>query len=83
MKRIIEAEIETNAKKFKTAINRFFNKFPDLEYWKEEIEYMHENGIDFECDNVMANGEKNNDWGWVIHLDEEENYFYICVIERA
>ena len=83
MKRIIEAELETRAKKATTAINRFFKKYPELDYWKEHIEYMAENGDSFSCDNMMANGEKNNDWCYAIHFDANDDWYYICIIERA
>lgn len=83
MKRIVEAELETKAKKFETALNRFFKKFPDLEYWREQFEYMFDNDQDFCCDNLMANGEKNNDWCYALHLDVNDDQYYLCVIERA
>jgi len=82
MKRIIEIEKEykSNAK---SAINRFFKTHSELDYWKETLEYMYENGVDFYCDNVMADGTKNNDWAYALHLDIGEGYTYICIIERA
>lgn len=91
MKRVIEAEFETTAKKVSTAINRFFKKFPELESWREVFEYMNENGQSFESDEWFdkENGIRNNEWRWALHLNVNERYdsndvdVYICVIERA
>ena len=83
MKRIIEEEMETRCKKVSTALDRFFKKNPTLNYWRETFEYMAENNLDFFSDNTMADGTKNNDWCYALHLDINENDFYICVIERA
>lgn len=83
MKRIIEAEKEIKAKKFETALDKFFKKFPEIDYWREEFEYMYENNKNFECDNMFANGEKNNDWTYALHLDRNGDSYYMCVIERA
>ena len=91
MKRIIEAEFETTAKKAITAINRFFKRFPELDYWKETFEYMLENGIHTESNEWFdrANHIRNNDWTYAIHLDINDRVnsndldVYICVIERA
>lgn len=83
MKRIIEAEMETKCKKISTALDRFFQKNPALNYWRETFEYMAENNLDFFSDNTMADGTKNKNWAYALHLDINENEFYICVIERA
>lgn len=83
MKRIIEAEMETRCKKISTALDRFFKKNPTLDYWRETFEYMAENNLDFFSDSIMADGTKNKDWAYALHLDINENDFYICVIERA
>ena len=83
MKRIIEAEMEIRVNNFEIALNRFFKKFPEIDYWREEFEDMYENDKDFECDNMLANGEKNNDWSYALHLDCNEDSYYMCVIERA
>lgn len=84
MKRIVEAEMEVRTNSVKRAINKFFVKFADLDYWEEQFEYMYENGQDFCCDNLFANGEKKNeDWCYALHLDVDENFVYMCVIERA
>lgn len=88
MVRKIEAEMETTAAKVKTALDRFFKKYPELDYWGEQFEYMYENHQDFCCDNLMANGEKNPNWCYALHLNVNEHFydnkfdFYICVIER-
>ena len=83
MKRVIEAEMNSKAKTPEKAINKFFKKYPELEYWKETFEYMANNNEDFFSDNTFANGEKNEDWAYALHFDFNEDYFYMCVIERA
>lgn len=85
MKRVIEAEFETTAKKVSTAINRFFKKFPELESWREAFEYMNENGQNFDSDEWIdkENGIRNNEWRWALHLVVNEDCVYMCVIERA
>ena len=83
MKRVIEVEFETRCKSAKTAIERFFKKFPNLEYWKETFEYMSENNIDFFCDNKLADGTKNEEWTYALHFDSSEDFHYLCIIERA
>ena len=83
MKRIIDVDMECRCKKLSTALNRFFKKYPNLTEWRETLEYMAENNLDFFSDNTMADGTKNNDWCYALHLDINENDFYICVIERA
>ena len=82
MKRIIEAELETACKNFNTALNRFFKKYPELEYWRDTFEFMYENNEDFFCDSLMGDGSKNNDWRYALHLDDDDDWFYLCVIER-
>ena len=82
MKRTIEVELEIKCKNAKTAIKRFFKKYPKLSYWKEQFEYMAENNIDFENDGILADGSKNKEWRWALHLDVNEDTVYMCVIER-
>lgn len=83
MKRVIEAELETNATKFEIALGRFMRKFPELIYWKETFEYMHDNKLPIFCDDLLADGSKNAEWRYALHLDEDGDKFYMCVIERA
>lgn len=83
MKRIVDVDMTINCKKLSTALNRFFKKYPELNYWREEFEWMAENNEDFECNNIFNDGSKNNDWTYALHLDIEDSYFYIAVIERA
>ena len=82
MKRIIEVEHEYKRSP-KKAIAMFFARHPELAYWREEFEYMAENEIDFECDNLYADGKINDDWTYALHLDINEDSVYICVIERG
>lgn len=82
MTRTVEIEREYNGNA-KQAINKFFKKYPELDYWKETFEWMAETGTDFFCDNTMADGTKNNDWTYALHLDQfEDDCTYICIIER-
>lgn len=83
MKIVTEVDMEIECKKFSTALNRFFKKYPELEYWKETFEYMFENNQDFFADTKLANGERNPDWAYALHLDVYEDHFYMAVIERA
>ena len=83
MKRIIDVDMTCKCKKLSTALDKIFGKHPSLNYWRETFEYMAENNLDFFSDNTMADGTKNKNWTYALHLDIGENYFYICVIERA
>jgi len=65
------------------AIDKFFKTHSELDYWKETFEYMLENGVDFFCDNEFADGTPNPDWTYALHLDVDEDFTYIAVIERA
>lgn len=51
---------------------------------------MAENDKDFQCDNTMNDGTRNNDWCYALHLDinpcyDETDYnnYYMCIIERV
>ena len=83
MKRIVDVDMTIRCKKFSTALNRFFKKYPELYYWREVLEYMAEHHEDFESNNIFNDGTKNNDWTFAIHLDMEDSYYYIAVIERV
>lgn len=65
------------------AIDKFFETYKNLEYWKETFEYMLENNIDFFSDTKLADGSKNKDWCYALHLDNDDGFTYICIIERA
>ena len=82
MKRIVDVDMEVKTKNIKTALNRFFKKYSNLEYWREVFEYMAENNIDFECDNLLGDGTKNKEWSYALHLDINEDTIYMAVIER-
>lgn len=64
------------------AIDKFFNAHPDLMYWKETFEWMLENNKDFECDNRFSDGSENKNWSFALHFDDDNDYTYICIIER-
>ena len=83
MKRIVDVDMTIRCKKLSTALNRFFKKYPELNYWRENFEYMAEHNEDFECNNIYNDGSRNNDWTYALHLDMEDSFFYISVIERA
>lgn len=83
MERTLEIEnlYKSNAKK---AINKFFKAHPELDYWKEQFEWMAETGIESFNDTMMADGTYNKDWAYSLHLDQYEgDQTYICIIERA
>lgn len=77
-----DSDMICRVKKFSTALDRFFKKYKNLIEWKETFEYMFENNIDFLCDNKFSDGSLNKDWRYALHLDVEENYYYLAVIER-
>ena len=89
MTRTIEVEFKTTAVNIDTAFNRFFKKYPELGNWRETFKWMVENNKDFECNDLMADGTKNNEWTYALHLDINEHIksnkidVYMCVIERA
>ena len=89
MTRIIDVDMTTRARNVEKAISKFFQKHPELDYWRETFEYMAEHGEDFFCDNLLADGTKNRDWSYALHLDVNESIrgngvdVYLCVIERA
>ena len=89
MTRTVEVEMTVRTNNVEKAISKFFSKHPELEYWKETFEYMASNNEDFFSDITMADGTRNNDWAYALHLDINENVskkdltIYMCVIERA
>lgn len=83
MERIVDVDMEVKCKKVKTALNRFFKKYPELNYWREQFEWMAENDIDFYCNNLYNDGTRNSEWSHALHLDTYEDHCYIAVIERA
>ena len=60
---------------------KVFQENPDLIYWEDEFVYMLENNIEFESDNVLGSGQNLN-WRYALHLDQNEDTTYICIIER-
>ena len=82
MKKItdIDAIYRCNGKK---AIEKFFKRYPEHEEtWRETFEYMLESGEQFFSDNKGVNGE-DIEWSYALHLEVEEDYTYIALIERA
>lgn len=65
------------------AIDKFFDGHQELDYWKETFEWMLETGTEFFSDNRMADGSKNYDWAYALHFEDDDNFTYICIIERA
>ena len=83
MKRIVDVDMSMNCKKFSTALKRFFNTFPEQkEEWKETFEYMYENDVDFFCDDTMGDGTRNDEWRYALHLDHDEEHYYMALIVR-
>lgn len=82
MQRTVDIDMEVNTKNINTALNRFFKKYPSLNYWIETFEYMYENNQDYFSDNKLADGTNNINWCYALHLDINENSIYIAVIER-
>lgn len=82
MKRTVNVDKEYRCSAEK-AIEKFFKRFPELDYWKETFEWMNADNVNHFIDDLFANGEKNNDWTYSLWLDKDENYTYIAVIERA
>lgn len=82
MTRTVEIEMTLKTNNVEKAINKFFSKHPDIEYWRETFEYMSDKNEDFFCDNIFADGSNNSDWTYALHLDTNENSVYMCVIER-
>lgn len=83
MTKTVEVEKEYSKLHGQKAINKFFSTHKELDYWKETFEWMLETGTDFFCDNKFADGSKNPDWTYALHFDNDEDFTYICVIERA
>lgn len=83
MKKTVEVWKEYRRFHGQKAIDKFFEVHAELDYWKEQFEWMLETGTDFYCDNLMADGTKNADWTYALHFDNDEDFTYICIIERA
>ena len=83
MKRVVDVDMEIRTGNAQKALDKFFSKHPELDYWCGELEYMAENGIDFECDDRQPNGLPVKNWRWALHFDLDSNRAYIAIIERA
>ena len=77
MNRVINVDMDCKTKNVTTALNKFFKKYSNVEYWKDTFEYMIENNLDVLSDTNA------DDWTWTLHLNIEEDYIYVAVIERA
>ena len=75
----IDKEYKCSADK---AIEKFFKANPELNYWKETLEWMNESNVNHFIDDTLANGEKIG-WSYSLWLDKDEAYTYIAIIERA
>lgn len=83
MTRKTNIDMDITCKKFETALNRFFKKYPEHEEWREVFEWMYENNVEFYSDNFFADGTKNEKWCYALHLDIfESGHFYMALIER-
>ena len=56
------------------SLDKYAKKYGDIPY--------PENNIEFESDNVLGSGGKNLNWRYALHLDQNEDTTYICIIER-
>lgn len=84
MTRTVNVDMEIKAKKATTAINKFFNKYPHLDYWSELVENMFAEGTEHVDDTIMADGSYNNEWSYSIWTEcSDENYYYIAIVERS
>ena len=81
MKRTIDIDktYKCNAKK---AIEKFFAKHTELEYWKESFEYMERENVENFNDRRMSDGTYNKDWCYSLWLIEEDCCTYIAIVER-
>lgn len=84
MTKTTDIDLDTTCKTFETALRRFMKKYPGHEEWEETFQWMYENGVDFFCDNTFADGTKNRDWCYALHLDVyDSGHYYMALIERA
>ena len=84
MKRITDIDMNITCKKFETALRRFMKKYPGHEEWEETFQWMYESGTNFYCDNLFADGTKNIDWSYALHLDSyDSGHYYLALIERS
>lgn len=83
MKRTVNIDNEYRTGDTMKAINKFFKTHPEIEYWKETLEWMFREGVEHFVDDRFADGTKNNDWTYSLWLVKDEEYTYIAVIERA
>ena len=81
MTKTVEAWKEYRRFHGQKAIDKFFEAYPDMIYWKETFEYMNENKKSFDCDNKWSDV-TDMDWTYALHFDDDSEYTYICIIER-
>ena len=80
MTRTLEIEFETHCKKAKTALNRFFKKFPQYENdMREQFEYMIADNVEHQDNGTY---DTPYDWTWSVWFVQCEDYFYFAWIER-
>lgn len=82
MKRVFSEDAEYRRLSPEKVIKRFCEKYNKPE-WVETFEWMLETGTNFYSDTLMGDGSRNDYWGYALHLDIEENYTYIALIERT
>lgn len=82
-RRITDIDGEYNCKRFSTALKKFMKEHPGHEEWEETFQWMFETETDFFSDNFFADGTKNQDWSYALHLDVYEECFYLALIEIA
>lgn len=82
MKRVVDID-RVYVGSAQDAVRKFFRRFPQFSYWKEEFEYMADNCVEHTCDNVMADGSYNPNWSYSLWLEECNNLTYIALVMRA
>lgn len=82
MERITNIDMQYKGRA-KTAIRKFFMRYPRHEEWREACEYLAENGGGKISEEILADGTYNKDWHYCLRLEIEEDYVYIALIERA
>lgn len=78
-----KADLMTECKRWKTAVNRFFKACPELIHWKKEVVESIESGY-WKCsDSMLCNGERNPNYSFCWALEENsEGLWYIYCNEK-
>lgn len=80
MKRTMNVDMKTRCKSAKTALRRFLKRYPEVEHWIDELEFMFDNGIENET-NMNTDAKENLFSIWAERLDYD--LYYMAVIEEV